>query len=44
VLAGSAVATAAFVREGNAAFALVAAACAVYFALRLFAGLGKGNR
>jgi hypothetical protein len=39
VLAGAALA-----RQGNATGALVAGAGAVYFALRLFAGLGKGER
>ncbi len=32
------------VRDGNAAGALVAAAATVYFALRLFGGLGRGMR
>jgi hypothetical protein len=34
---------AALARQGNAAGALVAAAATVYFALRLFAGLGRGT-
>ena len=44
LLVGCAVAAAALARQGNAVGALVSAAAAVYFALRLFAGLGKGTR
>jgi hypothetical protein len=43
-LAGSAVVALALAREGNPWGALVAAGGTVYFALRLFAGLGKGTR
>ena len=43
-LAGCAVVTAALARQDNVAGALVSAAATVYFALRLFAGLGKGTR
>jgi hypothetical protein len=43
VLAGSAAVALLLAREGNAWGALAAAAAAVYFALRLFAGLGRGK-
>jgi hypothetical protein len=43
-LAGCAVVTLALAREGNLGGAAVSAAATVYFALRLFAGLGRGNR
>jgi hypothetical protein len=43
-LAASAAVAGVLAREGNAFGALVAAAATVYFALRLFAGLGKGTR
>ena len=43
-LLGCAVVAGVRAREGNAGGALVAAAAAVYFALRLFAGLGRGTR
>jgi len=42
-LAGCAVVTFALVRQGNAGGALLSAAATGYFALRLFAGLGKGK-
>jgi hypothetical protein len=43
-LAGSVLVTAALAREGNVAGAGLTAAAVVYFALRLFAGLGRGKR
>ncbi len=43
VLAGAIGTTLVLARDGKAWGALLAAACAAYFALRLFAGLGKGN-
>lgn len=43
LLAACAAAAAALARDRNVPGALVAAAGAIYFALRLFAGLGKGN-
>ncbi len=42
-LVASAVVTVALARGGNLAGAVLSAAAAVYFALRLFAGLGKGT-
>ena len=44
VLAGCVAVAALLVREGRLAAAGVAAAAAVYFALRLFGGLGRGTR
>ncbi len=43
-LAACALVAAVLARDGNAVGAAVAAAATVYFALRLFAGLGKGTR
>ncbi len=43
VLAGAIAATVFLARDGNAWGALLAAACAAYFALRLFGGLGRGR-
>jgi hypothetical protein len=42
-LAGAVVVAALLARDGRFAAAGVPACAAVYFALRLFAGLGKGN-
>ncbi len=43
-LAACVAVAAAMVRDGKATGAAVAALAAVYFALRLFAGLGRGKR
>jgi hypothetical protein len=43
VFAGAIAAALFLARDGNAWGALLAAACAGYFALRLFGGLGKGR-
>ncbi len=42
-LVGSTVVAGLLAREGRLGAAALGAACAVYFALRLFAGLGKGK-
>jgi hypothetical protein len=43
-LAGCVIVAALLVRDGRLAAAALAAAAAVYFALRAFAGLGRGTR
>jgi hypothetical protein len=43
-LVGCIAVTAFLAKEGNAGSAVVAGLAALYFALRLFAGLGRGSR
>lgn len=44
VLLGSAVVTGLLVKEGNLGAAVISGLAAVYFALRLFVGLGRSSR